>query len=57
MIEEKIDMSTGIKLQNIQIGLGAKDWKEAIRKASVPLVKCGSIEEPYVENMISSVET
>ena len=43
MIEEKIDMSTGIKLQNIQIGLGAKDWKEAIRIASVPLVKCGSI--------------
>ena len=57
MIEEKIEMSTGIKLQNIQIGLEAKDWKEAIRIASVPLVKCGSIEEPYVENMISSVET
>ena len=50
-------MSTGINLQNIQIGLEAKDWKEAIRIASVPLVKFGSIEEPYVENMISSVET
>lgn len=28
MIEEKIEMSTGTKLQNIQIGLEAKDWKE-----------------------------
>ena len=52
MIEEKIEMSTGIKLQNIQIGLEAKDWKEAIRIASVPLVKCGSIEEPYVKASI-----
>ena len=57
MIEERTKMSTGIKLQNIQIGLEAKDWKEAIRIASEPLIKCDSIEEPYVENMINSVET
>ena len=36
MIEERTKMSTGIKLQNIQIGLEAKDWKEAIRVASEP---------------------
>lgn len=48
-------MSTGINLENIQIGLKAKDWKEAIVLASLPLVKRGSIEKTYVTNMIESV--
>lgn len=50
-------MSTGISLDNIQIGLEAKDWKEAIVLASNPLIVHGSIDKKYVSNMIESVET
>ena len=49
-------MSAGIRIENIQVGKHAKDWKEAIEVAARPLVEGGSIDEQYVHNMIESVE-
>ncbi|MCI1902520.1 MAG: PTS sugar transporter subunit IIA [Enterococcaceae bacterium] len=42
--------------QDIQVGIKAKDWEEAIRKSAAPLVMRGSIEETYVESIIDSVK-
>lgn len=39
----------------IQLDVEASDWKDAIRKASAPLLKAGSIESRYVDNMIESI--
>ena len=48
-------MSTGIQLENIQVGQRAENWMEAIKIAAQPLIKRGSITEQYVHNMIKSV--
>lgn len=50
-------MSTGIRLENIQVGKRAKDWEEAIQIAAQPLVEQGAISKQYVQNMIDSVNT
>ncbi|PLT28168.1 PTS sugar transporter subunit IIA [Peribacillus deserti] len=41
----------------VQFIQGAKDWTEAIRVASEPLLKQGYIEVRYVEAMISNVKS
>ncbi|MBM7692484.1 mannitol/fructose-specific phosphotransferase system IIA component (Ntr-type) [Peribacillus deserti] len=40
----------------VQFIQGAKDWEEAIRVASEPLLKQGYIEARYVEAIISNVK-
>lgn len=44
-----------VSVKDIQIGLQATDWEEAIRKAAKPLLEDGAIETTYVEGIISSV--
>lgn len=39
----------------INLGVEAKDWQDAIRKAANPLIEGNMIEESYVENMINVV--
>ncbi len=41
-----------LTLDDITVGLKAKDWEEAIRKSSERLLECGCIEPTYVEEMI-----
>ena len=45
-----------ISLQDVQVGVNAKDWEDAIAKAAAPLVKKGSVEESYVQGIIDSVK-
>lgn len=45
-----------IRLENIRVNQHASDWQDAIRKAGDSLVKCGSINEQYLENCINSVK-
>ncbi|QQT00634.1 PTS sugar transporter subunit IIA [Peribacillus psychrosaccharolyticus] len=45
-----------IKVSDIQINKDAKDWKEAIHKASVSLIESKKILPSYVDAMISVVE-
>ncbi|MGO0900572.1 BglG family transcription antiterminator [Clostridioides difficile] len=45
-----------INEERVNIVSSVKDWKEAIKIASEPLLEDNSIEELYVENMIKSVE-
>lgn len=42
--------------KNVQTVDSVKDWKEAIKKASMPLLEEGDITFEYVDNMIKSVE-
>ena len=42
--------------KNVAGALNVRDWKEAIKIASKPLLEDNSIEELYIENMIKSVE-
>lgn len=42
--------------QNIQVGVECSDWKDAIRKAALPLEKRGYIEHRYIDAMIHNVE-
>lgn len=44
-----------IPIKNIQIGLHASSWDEAIQLAAEPLVQAGSIKSSYVDAMIQSV--
>lgn len=44
-----------ITAQDIQIGLVARDWEDAIRKAAAPLLENGAIEPRYIDAMIESV--
>lgn len=41
---------------NIEILDGAKDWKDAIKLASNPLIKAKKIEERYVDSMIENIK-
>ncbi|HBG0291600.1 TPA: transcription antiterminator [Clostridioides difficile] len=45
-----------INAERVNIIKGVRDWKEAIKIASKPLLEDNSIEELYIENMIKSVE-
>ncbi|MBB6453702.1 mannitol operon transcriptional antiterminator [Salirhabdus euzebyi] len=45
-----------ITIDTIQMIHSVKDWKEAIRVASSPLIKNDSITDRYIEEMISNVE-
>lgn len=45
-----------ITLEDITVGIHAKDWEEAIRKSSEILLKRGSIEPRYVEEMIKVIK-
>lgn len=40
---------------DIQIGLVARDWEEAIRLGAAPLLENGAIEPSYIDAMIDSV--
>ena len=44
-----------ISVETIQVKPSVKDWKEAIRTASDPLFKKGTIHQDYVEAMINNV--
>lgn len=46
-----------IEKSDIQVGLHASDYKEAILLASEPLIKEGKITKRYAEMMIESLET
>lgn len=46
-----------IEKNDIQVGLHASDYREAILLASEPLVKEGKITKRYAEMMIESLET
>ena len=48
-------MNEIISIESIQLHQKAKDWEEAIRIASEPLIRKKSIEPLYVENMVKSV--
>lgn len=50
MLKELINAERVNRIKNV------KDWKEAIKIASKPLLEDNSIEELYIENMIKSVE-
>lgn len=41
---------------HIQLDVEAADWRDAIRKSAMPLLKAGYIEERYMEAMIRNVE-
>lgn len=43
--------------KDVQIGLQAADWEDAVRKAAVPLLESGAIQQSYIEGMIESVHT
>ncbi|EJA6609182.1 TPA: transcription antiterminator [Clostridioides difficile] len=45
-----------INTERVNIIKSVRDWKEAIKIASKPLLEDNSIEELYIENMIKSVE-
>lgn len=46
-----------ITVKDVQIGLAATDWEDAVRKAAEPLRQSGAIEQSYIEGMIESVHT
>lgn len=46
-----------IEKNDIQVGLHASDYREAILLASEPLIKEGKITKRYAEMMIESLET
>ena len=49
-------MSDSIARDCVRTGVRAGTWQDAIRLAAAPLVERGSIEESYVDRMISSVD-
>lgn len=48
-------MSDSIARDCVRTGLRAGSWQDAIRAAAAPLVERGSVEDGYVDRMISSV--
>ncbi|WP_426460913.1 PTS sugar transporter subunit IIA [Mycoplasma hafezii] len=47
-------LDTLIELDSIKIHQEAKDWKEAVRLATIPLEKAGIINEKYYEAILES---
>lgn len=44
-----------ITTKDVQIGLRANDWEDAVRQAAAPLLASGAIRQSYIEGMIESV--
>lgn len=44
-----------VEIEDVEIGVTASDWEEAIRKAAAKLLDRGAIEPSYVEAMIRSM--
>ncbi len=44
-----------ISEKDVQIGLKADDWEDAVRKAAEPLREKGDIDQSYIEAMVKSV--
>ena len=55
--KEESRLSDLIKEKHIQLGVEINDWKEAIQKASAPLLLENKISQSYVERMIWSIHT
>ncbi|UHP10175.1 PTS sugar transporter subunit IIA [Listeria marthii] len=45
-----------VTLEDIEINLQAKNWREAIQIAARPLLERGAIKKNYIDGMIQSVE-
>lgn len=41
--------------KDVQLGLSAGDWEEAVRKAAEPLRAAGAVEQCYIEGIVQSV--
>lgn len=44
-----------LSLDDLQVGIRADSWEEAIKKSAKPLVERGSVKESYVKGIIDSV--
>lgn len=44
-----------ITTKDVQVGLRANDWEDAVRQAAAPLLASGAIRQSYIEGMIESV--
>lgn len=49
-------LKDALKDSNILLNEEVKDWREAIRRVSIPLIKEDAIEKRYIDAMIHSVE-
>lgn len=47
-------ISNLLNIDNIQLNCEVPDWEDAIRKAAAPLLNADSIEESYIDAMITS---
>jgi len=54
--KDSIALSDLLKVKNIELDIGAKNWREAIEKASRILEDNGDIEKKYTEAMIENIE-
>lgn len=45
-----------LPISHIQLDVECKDWKDAVRKSALPLLKMGYIEERYIDAMIHNIE-
>ena len=50
-------MKNSITIDDIEVNVEAKDWREAVRKTGAILVKNGRVEDSYVEDMVDTVES
>ncbi len=53
---DKLLLEEIIPKENAEFNVGEKDWRQAIRIASKPLIKASTIENSYVSAMIKAVE-
>ncbi len=44
-----------ISEKDVQIGLKADDWEDALRKAAEPLRRAGDVEQGYIDGIVDSV--
>ena len=44
-----------IKEENVEVGVHAADWEDAIRRSAQHLLETGKIEERYIRAMIDAV--
>ena len=40
----------------VQLGVSARDWRDAVRKSAAPMVAAGAFESAYVDDIISGAE-
>ena len=48
-------MEERVKISDIEIGVEASDWQDAVRKTGEVLVRNGRVKPEYVEDMIETV--